>query len=80
MRILKHTETPGLGAKASTEAFYRKFDNKKLIPLKVIKTSARYEDEIEAITASTITSRAVTNAVNEAVEWYLRFEESRGAE
>jgi electron transport complex protein RnfG len=75
MRILKHTETPGLGAKASTESFYRKFDNKRLIPLKVIKTTARYEDEIEAITASTITSRAVTNAVNEAVEWYLSFEE-----
>ena len=71
MRVLKHTETPGLGALAVTEKFYRQYEGKKLVPLKVIKPPSRpRDDEIHAITSATITTRAVTNAVNEAIEWY----------
>ena len=70
MRILNHSETPGLGALAAEENFYTRFNGKKLSPLTVVKTSPSADNEIEAITASTITSRAVTNAVNEAIEWY----------
>lgn len=70
MRVLKHSETPGLGALAVKEKFYSKFNGKELVPLKTVRTSSGDRGEIEAITASTITSRAVTNAVNEAIEWY----------
>jgi electron transport complex protein RnfG len=69
MRVLKHTETPGLGALATAEKFYRKYEGKKLVPLKVVKASPR-EDEIDAITSATITTRAITDAVNEAIKWY----------
>ena len=69
MRVVKHTETPGLGALAVNENFYRQFDGRKLLPLRVVRTSPG-ADDIEAITAATITSRAVTSAVNEAIEWY----------
>ena len=69
MRVLKHSETPGLGALSATEKFYRKYDNKGLTPLKVVKASPR-ADEIDAITSATITTNAVTAAVNEAIEWY----------
>ena len=69
MRIIKHTETPGLGALAVKEKFYSKYDKRKLVPLRVVRNSAG-ENEIEAITGATITSRAITNAVNEAIEWY----------
>jgi electron transport complex protein RnfG len=72
MRVLKHSETPGLGALAVKEKFYSRFNNKKLVTLNVVKIPTGAENEIEAITASTITTRAVTNAVNEAVEWYLK--------
>ena len=73
MRVLKHTETPGLGALAVSEKFYRQYNGKKLVPLKVVKPPSRpREDEIDAITSATITTRAVTNAVNEAIEWYQR--------
>jgi electron transport complex protein RnfG len=70
MRVLKHSETPGLGANAVKESFHRQFNNKNLVELIVVKTSARSHEEIEAITASTITTRAITNAVNEAIAWY----------
>jgi electron transport complex protein RnfG len=71
MRVLRHTETPGLGAVAVKESFYRKYDNKRLVPLNVVKVSPG-ENDIEAITSATITSRAITNAVNEAIAWYSR--------
>jgi len=70
MRIVQHTETPGLGALAARPDFYRRFDNRPLIPLTVVRTSPG-EHDIATITASTITTRAITNAVNEAMEWYL---------
>jgi len=69
MRILRHSETPGLGALATRESFYRRFDNRPLAALTVVR-AAPGEHEIMAITSSTITTRAVTNAVNEAITWY----------
>jgi electron transport complex protein RnfG len=72
MRVLKHSETPGLGANAVYEKFYSRFNGKNLVRLNVVKVPTGNANEIEAITASTITTRAITNAVNEAIEWYLR--------
>ena len=69
MRIIRHSETPGLGALAVKENFYRQFDGRDIIPLGVVKASPR-EHEIHVITSSTITTNAITNAVNEAIEWY----------
>jgi electron transport complex protein RnfG len=69
MRVVKHSETPGLGALIVRENFYRKFDGRPLSPIRVVKTSPA-ANEIDAITASTISSKAVTDAVNEAIAWY----------
>jgi len=70
MRVIRHSETPGLGALAVRENFFRQFDNRKLVPLGVTRSSPG-EHDIQAITSSTITTKAITNAVNEAIEWYL---------
>ena len=69
MRILRHSETPGLGALATRENFYKRFDGRALTPFRVVK-SAPGANEIEAITSATITTQAITDAVNEAIEWY----------
>jgi len=69
MRVLRHSETPGLGANAVKEDFYRRYDNRALVPLGVAR-AAPGENDIQAITSSTITTRAITGAVNEAIEWY----------
>jgi Na+-translocating ferredoxin:NAD+ oxidoreductase subunit G len=73
IRILRHSETPGLGALAVKQDFYGQFSERDLSPLRVSKSSPG-RDEIQAITSATITSRAITNAVNEAVEWCLAAE------
>jgi len=69
IRILRHSETPGLGALAVKEEFFGQFSGRALTPLTVTRTFPG-KDEIQAITSATITSRAVVNAVNEALEWY----------
>ncbi len=67
VRILSQTETPGLGANAIQPWFTERFDNaatdKELI---VVKTESSLNHEIQAITAATITSKAVTAGINDA--------------
>lgn len=64
------SETPGLGAKAQEEAFYGQYAGKPATELSVIKNGTAGETEIQAISGATITSQAVTNGVNAAVEVY----------
>lgn len=66
--ILSHNETPGLGAEAAKPAFIDQY-NGKTAPLTVTKSGSPGESEIQAITGATITSRAVTDAVNNAAEF-----------
>ena len=61
-------ETPGLGQNAKNETFYGQFTGKKQ-SLEVVKSSAD-ENQINAVTGATITSKAVTNSVNLALELY----------
>jgi len=77
MRVLRHSETPGLGAQAVKEDFHKRYDGKDLIPLDVVRTSPGAH-EIQAITSATITTRAITNAVNEAIEWYFAAQNKDG--
>ncbi len=63
-------ETPGLGQNVTKESFYSQFTGKKE-GVKVLKNGADSEkNEIDAVTGATISSRAVTKAVNEALENY----------
>jgi len=79
MRVLRHTETPGLGALAVKEDFFKRYNGLALSPLTVVRASPG-ENEIQAITSATITTKAITNAVNEAIEWYLAANEWGGNE
>ena len=64
------SETPGLGAKSKEESFYGQYVQKPATELSVVKGGAAGETEIQAISGATITSDAVTNGVNTAVEVY----------
>jgi len=68
--IIKQAETPGLGAKAAEPEFKNQFTDKKTEPLTVVKNDSPGDLEISAISAATITSRAVTNAVNQVITYY----------
>lgn len=60
-------ETPGLGMRAAEVSFYGQYANKNTKEFKLVKGAAGADDEISAISGSTITSTAVTNAVNAAL-------------
>lgn len=65
--ILSHNETPGLGDGAAKEPFRKQFKDKAAEALLVVKDPTNTEN-IQAMTGATITSRAVTKGVKEAVE------------
>lgn len=70
IKILSHSETPGLGANAETPQFSGQYKDKPAKELEVVKGTASADNQIAAITGATITSRAVTKGVNEAIEFY----------
>ena len=64
VRILEHQETPGLGAKISGDSFLRQFTGKNAGTVSIGK-------DVDAITGATISSRAVTDAINKTVNEFL---------
>jgi len=62
--ILSSSETPGMGKKAENPDFYEQFSDKDVDAFTVVKGTAGSDDEISAISGATITSKAITNAVN----------------
>ena len=71
IKILAHTETPGLGANAPNPEFSGQFKNKPIKEkLEVVKVAPSKDNQIQAITGATITSKAVTLGVNDAVDFY----------
>ncbi len=76
--ILEHNETPGLGDNAQKPEFRQMFAGKGADKLEVTKDPAN-KDNIQAMTGATISSRAVTKGVREAVEAVAGFVAEGGA-
>ena len=70
IQTLTLNETAGLGMNAKNDAFRDQFKGKSG-RISVAKNSPG-EDEIQALTGATITSKAVTDAVNLALELYTQ--------
>lgn len=68
MKVVSHSETAGLGAKAAEEDFSSQFAGKLADgSLSVIKNGTPKDNEVVAISGATITSNAVKTGVNAAV-------------
>ena len=64
-------ETAGLGQKAKEPKFSSQFTDKKVSgTLEVVKTTPSSDNQIEAISGATITSRAVTGGANAALAYF----------
>ncbi len=73
IEIISHSETPGLGANSTKDSFKDRFKGKT--GELVVDKNSNDGQNIQAITAATITSRAVVSAVNAAV---ADFEKTEG--
>lgn len=73
-------ETPGLGMKAKESAFADQFAGKSCESFTVTKSSPASDNEIQAITGSTITSNAVTGGINTGLAYYSELLNITGGE
>ncbi len=64
LRIGQHSETPGLGDNANEPEFYEQFNGLSLKEDISLGSGSQASNEVEAISAATITSNAVLNGVN----------------
>lgn len=72
--FLSLSETAGLGMEADTDAFKSQFAGKNVTEFKYTKSGAASDNEIDALSGATITTNAVTNAVNAGLAYadYLK--------
>lgn len=68
--IISMNETPGLGVLIDEDAFKSQFNNKKADTFIVVKTAPTAENEIEAVTGATISSKAVANSINACLIYF----------
>ena len=66
-KIMSMSETPGLGAKANTSEFINQYQGLGTT-IAVVKNTVPDGNQIVAISGATITSKAVTKAINTALE------------
>ena len=68
--VLSHSETAGLGAKATEDEFKSQFIGKSANGINYTKTGASSDSEIDALSGATITSNAVCEVVDSALAVY----------
>ncbi len=69
--VLSNSETAGLGAKCTEDGFTAQFAGKSATKLEYVKGGGASGDtQIDAISGATITTNAVTEAVNAALAFY----------
>lgn len=66
MRVMTHSETPGLGARAVEPQFYKQFSGISLKDVALKESGGK----INAITGATITSQGVISAVRKGLELF----------
>ncbi len=70
LEILEISETAGLGMKAKESAFREQFIGIKADKVEYTKNGKTKDNEIDAISSATVTTKAVTAGVNGALEAY----------
>lgn len=79
LSFLTLAETAGLGMEADTEEFKAQFIGKQVNNFTYTKTGSTKDSEIDALSGATITTSAVTNAINAALRT-IRFLTVGGAQ
>ncbi len=68
--ILTISETAGLGMKATEDAFKNQFQDVASAMFEVVKVEPSSDNQIQAISGATITSKAITGGMNACVAYY----------
>lgn len=68
--VLSNSETAGLGARCTEDEFVSQFAGKDATSIEYVKGSGAAGNQIDAISGATVTTNAVTEAVNSALAVY----------
>jgi len=72
LRVLSHTETPGLGGKIEEEWFTSQFNDLDYSEdVKIVNNRTGATGEVDAISGATATSRSVETIINTAIQRYM---------
>lgn len=77
--VLSSSETPGLGMKAG-EVLAPQFAGHRVTQFEWVKTGKTVENQVDAITGATVTTKAVTGAVNTALNYARAVYHAGGSE
>lgn len=72
MKFLSNDETPGLGKKVENQTYFGQFIGKQTDKLFTVKTNEAEKIRIDAVAGATISSRAVTEAINAAASLFKK--------
>lgn len=73
MRVTTHTETPGVGSRATTEiGFIEQFNGKSIDGTFKVRADG---GDIDAMSGATVTSKGVSSGIADSVEKYKRLKE-----
>lgn len=73
VKVIHHTETPGLGARIVEDKFKSNFFGREIDKgINMVKGKSEKENEVEAITGATVSSKAVGSGVNTAIAYYMK--------
>lgn len=70
IRVLKNDETPGLGKKVANDAFTRQFLGQSADASFAVVSPGSAQIAIDSVSGATVSSQAVTQAVNIAVDYF----------
>ena len=70
IEMLEISETAGLGMKADEDEFKNQFKDKQVEKFSYTKSGEDGDDKIDALSGATITTNAVTNAVDSALVYF----------
>lgn len=70
IEMLSISETAGLGMKAKEDDFKNQFKDKQVEKFSYTKSGEEGDDKIDALSGATITTNAVTNAVDSALVYF----------
>ena len=74
--VISISETPGLGTKVNDHEFLNKFCGIAENAV-IVKQAPVSENEVQAVTSATYSSKGVASAVNDAIEAYKSMEVSK---
>ena len=75
VEIISMSETAGLGARCTEDEFKNQFKGISAGEVKLVKGDKSGDDQISAISGATITSTAITKAVNQALAFISQIKE-----